>query len=88
MGVDIEDAIARGFRIAFEPALIASLVTYLVRTGWLEAPINWETVGMLRDVAMKSVSLAIVVSLIVAVLVFVWRALKVSMSKGGHVHRR
>jgi len=87
LGVDVEDAIARGFRIAFVPALVASLVSYIVQTGWLETPINWEIVGMLRVIAMKSISMAVVVSLIVAVLVFAWRVLKVSMTKG-HVHRR
>jgi len=34
LGVDVEDAIARGFRIAFVPALVASLVSYIVQTGW------------------------------------------------------
>jgi hypothetical protein len=72
-GVDVFDAFARGFGIAFKPALIASLVGYIVKTGWIEAPLDWALWPMLRDMVSKSITVTLLVSIIVGLLVFVWR---------------
>lgn len=72
-GVDVLDALARGFGIAFEPALIGSLVSYSIMTGLIETPMSWVLLEQLRDIVSKSVSTSIIVGLILGLLVYLKR---------------
>jgi hypothetical protein len=74
-GVNVYDAFERGFGIAFKPALIASLVGYMIKTGWIEAPLDWSLWPLFRDMVSKSISVTMLVSLTVGAVVFVWRLL-------------
>jgi hypothetical protein len=72
-GVDVLDAFARGFGIGFIPALIASLVGYVIKTGWVEAPLDWSLWPMFRDMVVKSFAISIFVSVVLGLFVFLGR---------------
>jgi uncharacterized membrane protein len=78
--VNLEEALERGFEIAFAPALVGSLVSQL--PSWLNSPFSWETVRMPFQIVAGCVALSALTSLVVGILVFLKRAYVASVSEG------